>query len=90
MSRRIARRTVASIGLPAALWWLQPWKLWIRTTAGEELPAGALSTRCGEFTGHIHRTSGVARLITLGDGAQILRLENRDVSVITRVNGAQG
>ncbi|KBZ64283.1 hypothetical protein K875_01668 [Mycobacterium [tuberculosis] TKK-01-0051] len=76
MSRRIARRAVAIIGLPVALWWLQPWKLLIRTTADEELPPGSQTTRCGEFTGHIHRTSGVARLITLSDGAQILRLEN--------------
>ena len=67
---------VAIVGLPVALWWLQPWKLLIRTTADERLPSGAQTTSCGEFTGHIDRTSGVARLITLGDGAQILRLEN--------------
>jgi hypothetical protein len=76
MSRRIARRAVAIIGLPVVLWWLQPWKLLIRTTADEKLRSGAQTTRCGEFTGHIHRTSGVARLVTLGDGAQFLRLEN--------------
>ena len=67
---------VAIVGLPVALWWLQPWKLLIRTTADERLPSGAQTTSCGEFTDHIDRTSGVARLITLGDGAQILRLEN--------------
>lgn len=76
MSHRIARRAIAIIGLPVALWWLQPWKLLIRTTADEKLPSGARTTCCGEFTGHIHRASGVARLITLGDGAQILRLED--------------
>ncbi|ORB70571.1 hypothetical protein BST44_23135 [Mycobacterium scrofulaceum] len=59
-----------------ALWWLQPWKLLIRTTADDRRPPGARTTRCGEFTGHIHRTSGVARLLTVGDGAKILRLEN--------------
>ncbi|WP_082939635.1 DM13 domain-containing protein [Mycobacterium sp. 852014-50255_SCH5639931] len=73
---RVARLAIAIIGVPVALWWLQPWKLLTRTTADEPLPRGAQTTHCGEFTGHIHRTSGVARLLTLGDGAQILRLEN--------------
>ena len=76
MPHRVARRAIALVGLPVALWWLQPWKLLIRTTADERLPPGAQTTCCGEFTGHIHRTSGVARLVTLGDGARILRLEN--------------
>ena len=67
---------VAIVGLPVALWWLQPWKLLIRTVADETLPPGAQTTCCGEFTGHIHRTRGAARLLTLGDEAQILRLEN--------------
>lgn len=75
MPHRVARRAIAIVGLPVALWWLQPWKLLVRTTADERLPPGAQSTCCGEFTGHIHRTSGVARLLALGDGAQILRLE---------------
>ncbi|WP_197504998.1 DM13 domain-containing protein [Mycobacterium sp. E3305] len=73
---RLARPAIAIAGLPVALWWLQPWKLLVRTTADERLPPGARTTRRGEFTGHIHRTSGVARLVTLADGAQILRLEN--------------
>ena|ERR1700743_1668180 len=76
MPHRAARRAVAIVGLPAALWWLQPWKLLVRIAADESLPLGAQTTCCGEFTGHIHRTSGVARLLTLGDGAQVLRLEN--------------
>ncbi len=74
--RRIARRAMAVVGPPLALLWLQPWKLLIKTTADERLPPGAQTTCCGEFTGHVHRTSGVARLVTLADGAQILRLEN--------------
>ncbi|MCV7093255.1 DM13 domain-containing protein [Mycobacterium interjectum] len=77
MPHRVARQAIAIVGLPAALWWLQPWKLLIRTIADERLPPGAQTTRCGEFTGHIHRTSGAARLATQVDGAQILRLENR-------------
>lgn len=63
-SHRIARRAVAIVGLPVALWWLELRKLLIRITADEKLPCGAQSTWCGEFTGHIHRTRGVARLIT--------------------------
>lgn len=76
MPHRVDRRAIALVGLPVALWWLEPWKLLIRTTADERLPPGAQTTCCGEFTGHIHRTSGVARLMTLGDGARIVRLEN--------------
>ena len=74
--RRVARRAIAIVGLPVALWWLQPWKLLIRTTADEKPPPGAQTICCGEFIAHIHRTSGAARLLTLGDGAQVLRLEN--------------
>src|ERR1044072_5624642 len=76
MPQRVARRVIAIIALPVAPWWLQPWKLLIRTTADERLPSAAQTTCCGEFIGHIHRTSGVARLMTVGDGARILRLEN--------------
>jgi Electron transfer DM13 len=76
MPHRVARRTIAIVGLPVVLWWLQAWKSLIRTTADERLSSGAQTTCCGEFTGHIQRTSGVARLITLGHGAQIRRLKN--------------
>jgi Electron transfer DM13 len=86
MPHRVARRAIAIVGLPVALWWLQPWKLLIRTTADERLPSGAQTTCCGEFTGHIHRTSGVARLITLGDGTQILRLENLHTTLGPRLH----
>ena len=76
MRHRVAPRAIAIVGLPVALWWLQPWKLLISIVADETLPPGAQTTYCGEFTGHIRRTSGAARLLTLGDGVQILRLEN--------------
>lgn len=76
MPHRFARLAFAIVGLPVALRWLQPWKLFVRITGDERLPPGARSTHCGEFGGRIHPTSGVARLVTLADGAQILRLEN--------------
>lgn len=76
MPHRFVRLAIAIIGLPVALRWLQPWKLFVRITADERLPQGARSTHCGDFGGRIHPTSGVARLVTLADGAQILRLEN--------------
>lgn len=63
---------------------LQPWKLLIRTTADERLPCGAQTTCQGEFTGHVHRTSGVARLITLG--GQILRLEDLHTTLGPRLH----
>lgn len=73
---RGARAAVVLGAMPVALWWLAPWKLFIRTTIDESLPPGAQTTHLGAFTGHIHRTSGVARLVSVPDGARILRLEN--------------
>ena len=75
MSRRAAR-TALIIAIPVGLWWLAPWKLFIRTTIDERLPPGAQTTCLGEFTGHIHKTSGAARLVSLPGGLRILRLEN--------------
>src|SRR5262249_16608747 len=61
---------------PVALWWLEPWKLFITTTIDEARPPGARTTCSGEFTSHIHQTSGAAGLLTLPDGSRILRVEN--------------
>lgn len=74
--RLVARTALVVVAMPVALWWLAPWKLLIRTTIDELLPPGAQTTQLGEFTSHIHRTSGAARLATLPDGSRILRLEN--------------
>jgi hypothetical protein len=38
--------------------------------------AGAQTAWLGQFTSHIHRTSGTVRLVTLLDGERILRAEN--------------
>jgi hypothetical protein len=64
------------VALPVALRWLQPWKLFSRTTIDETLPPGAQTARLGQFTSRIHRTSGTVRLVTLLDGRRILRIEN--------------
>ena len=65
------------IVLPVALRWLQPWKLFSRTTIDETLPPGAQTAWLGQFTGRrIHRTSGTVRLVTLLDGERIPRIEN--------------
>lgn len=72
----VALAALALGAIPIALWWLAPWKLFIRNTIDEMLPSGAQTTHLGEFTGHIHRTSGTARMATLPDGSRILRLEN--------------
>lgn len=76
VSCRQAAVPIVVVGLPVILWWLQPWKLFIRTASDDRLPPGARITCRGEFVGHIHRTSGVACLIMLDDGSRILRLEN--------------
>ncbi|BCO52758.1 DM13 domain-containing protein [Mycobacterium paraintracellulare] len=74
--RPVARATLVLGALPAAVWWLAPWKLLIKTTIDEMPPPGAQTTQLGEFTSHIHPTSGAARLATLPDGSRILRLDN--------------
>jgi hypothetical protein len=76
MSQRVTRTAIAIVALPLALWWLEPWKLFIRTTTDETMPLGAHTTRIGQFTSHIHQTTGTARLLTLPDGLTIMRVEN--------------
>ena len=76
ISRRVARTVIMTVAMPVALWWLEPWKLFITATIDEALPPGAQITCSGEFTSHIHQTSGSARLLTLPDGSRILRVEN--------------
>ncbi|WP_448439844.1 DM13 domain-containing protein [Mycobacterium paraintracellulare] len=74
--RPVARATLVLGALPAAVWWPAPWKLLIKTTIDEMPPPGAQTTQLGEFTSHIHPTSGTARLATSPDGSRILRLDN--------------
>jgi hypothetical protein len=76
MSRRIARTALTIVAIPVVMWWLEPWKLFIRTSLDETLPHGAQTKRVGHFTSHIHQTTGTARLLTLPDGTQIMRVEN--------------
>jgi hypothetical protein len=64
------------VALPVALRWLQPWKLFSRTTIDETLPPGAQTAWLAQFTSRIHRTGGTVRLVTLLDGERILRIEN--------------
>ena len=75
MTRRGVVAALVMVAAPAALWWLQPWKLFIRTTIDEALPPAAQTIYLGEFTSHIHRTTGTARLVTLPDDRRILRIE---------------
>ena len=63
------------VAAPMALWWLQPWKLLIRTTIDDALLPDARTVYSGQFTSHIHRTTGTARLVTLPDDQRILRIE---------------
>lgn len=53
--RPVARATLVLGALPAAVWWLAPWKLLIKTTIDEMPPPGAQTTQLGEFTSHIHQ-----------------------------------
>jgi hypothetical protein len=75
-TRRGVREALAGVALAVALWWLEPWKLFIRARIDETLPPGAQTVCLGQFSSHIHRTTGTARLVTLIDGLRILRMEN--------------
>jgi electron transfer DM13 len=75
VTRRGVVAALVMVAAPAALWWLQPWKFFIRTTIDEALPPAAQTIYLGEFTSHIHRTTGTARLVTLPDDRRILRIE---------------
>lgn len=76
MSHRVAQASLIVITMSVVVWWLEPWKLVIKTTIDEKLPAGAQTACLGMFSSHIHRTTGVARMVTLPGGLRILRLEN--------------
>jgi len=54
MPHRVARRTIAIVGLPVALWWLQPWKLLITLGDG----AAPFESRILRRERMIHRTAG--------------------------------
>lgn len=43
------------VAVAVALWWLQLWKLFGKTTIDETLLAGALTAWLGEFTRRIHQ-----------------------------------
>jgi hypothetical protein len=75
-TRRRDLAALVMVGLPVALRWLQPWKLFSRTTIDETLPPGAQTAWLGQFASRTHRTSGTVRLVTLLDGERILRIEN--------------
>jgi len=64
----------------AGVAWFQPYKLWIDTTVEEAAPAGAVVIAQGTFISHEHATTGTAMLLRLGDGSEVLRLDQLDTS----------
>ncbi|MCS0635769.1 DM13 domain-containing protein [Streptomyces sp. LP05-1] len=78
----VAALVLAGLG---GLFWFQPWKLWQDDSVHEALPAAApagggdtgrpRTLSRGEFISHEHSTTGTARILRLGDGSHVLRLE---------------
>ncbi|HEY0639582.1 MAG TPA: DM13 domain-containing protein [Pseudonocardiaceae bacterium] len=55
----------------------EPWKLVTSSTIDEAMPDGdGVVTAEGRFVSQAHETSGVAQLLTMDDGSQVLRFEN--------------
>lgn len=87
---------VLAVGLAVAgvaLYWFQPWKLWVDETVQDAIPTAAETTgpadaapapprtlASGELVSHEHRTSGSLKVLQLADGTRTLRLENLDTS----------
>ncbi|WP_306357752.1 MULTISPECIES: DM13 domain-containing protein [unclassified Nocardia] len=81
---------VVALGIGLALF--QPWRLFTNTTVEEAAPTvnapvtpGATPARprtlyTGEFISHEHATSGTLRVLDLGNGQRVLRLEDLDTS----------
>ena len=78
---RVLAAVVVVLGLLAAfvLWWFQPQKLFLDDTVNEAAPAaaaGAAPAVLAEGVLHSgeHHTTGVVRLLDLGDGRTVLRI----------------
>jgi hypothetical protein len=72
---------VVVAGIVFVLIWFQPQKLVIDDHVDEALPAGdVVEIARGAFVSREHGTSGVARLLRLADGRQVVRLEDLDTS----------
>ncbi|MEU6059959.1 DM13 domain-containing protein [Streptomyces sp. NPDC047097] len=83
---------LAAAGL--GMYWFQPWKLWQDETLHEALPEATAPTTpggtstptpprilaTGDLISHEHTTSGTAKLVRLGDGSHVVRLEGLDTS----------
>ena len=78
-------------GAAVALWAFQPWKVFTRSTVEEAAPTvaaapampgspapppGPRELAVGTFVSAEHETHGTARVLDLGGGSRVLRLEN--------------
>ncbi|NMH96754.1 DM13 domain-containing protein [Pseudonocardia acidicola] len=69
-----------------AVWWFQPWKLFVDQVVEEPVPVAAIPgdgpqvmpavLAGGELISHEHATSGTVQILRLTDGSRVLRLEN--------------
>ncbi|NNH75824.1 DM13 domain-containing protein [Nocardia uniformis] len=81
---------VLVIGLGIGLALFQPWRLFTNTTVEEAAPTISgpatpgvpepKTVYTGTFIAHEHATTGTVRVIQLGDGRRVLRLEDLDTS----------
>lgn len=86
---------VAVVGVGAAAFWFQPWKLFTNTEVDEALPAltptdappgvsaPQQATRVlaeGTLITHEHATTGVVKIVELPGGERVVRVEDLDTS----------
>lgn len=85
---------LATVALIAGAYIFQPWKLFIDTEVQESIPSIEQSTESttepivlaeGQLVSHEYETSGTVKILQLGDGSRVLRLENLDTSDGPRV-----
>ncbi|WP_410093997.1 DM13 domain-containing protein [Streptomyces sp. MS191] len=86
---------VSALLLVAGLVWFEPWALWTDETVREAPPSASepatrpsagtpaaepVTEARGTFVSHEHPTKGTVRIVRLGDGTAVLRIEGLDTS----------
>jgi hypothetical protein len=70
----------AIAGAGVAIYWFEPWKLFVDARVDEAMPAakeaGVRVLGAGPFRSLEHATAGEAQLLELADGSRVLRLED--------------
>lgn len=84
----------AILGAALAIAWFEPWRLFTQSSVQESIPPQTSESQqaeepsvsepkillAGELISHEHETAGSVKVIELGDGSRILRIEGLETS----------